>query len=352
MSQPTSHPTINDVARHAGVSTATVSRVLNKLGNVRPATVARVEAAIQTLHYVPHNSARTLASNRTNTLGLLVPTISDFFFIDLLRGIEQAAYEHQYGLLIYATHQRPWPHIPPTLPINHLNTDGLIIFDNSLDDPSIRQLHQQQFPLLLLHRSPPTHTAVPSITFENQSGARQMVYHLLACGHRRIAFLAGPAHNQDAQEREAGYRQALSEQGLAIDPALIQPGEFDTATAQTAVTRWLQQATPIDAIFAADDNSARGALLALQAAHVAVPQQIAVVGFDDSFLSQYLQPPLTTMHAPIEQAGRTAVAHLIELIQTGHTAHLTRLPTQLIVRQSCGWHNKQAQTAHFSGESP
>lgn len=347
-----SRTTIADVARQAGVSTATVSRVINKMGNVTPDTIARVQSAIAALEYVPHTGARVLASNRTHTLGLVTPTISDLFFIDLLRGIEQTVYENDYALLVYATHERPLDDIVPTLPLGRHNTDGLIIFTNSVDDERLRKLHRGGFPMVLLHRSPPAGTAIPCVTFENKSGARQMVEHLIACGHRRIAFLAGPAGNEDAYWREQGYREGLAAHHLPVDPTLIGPGGFNEGVAKATVTIWLKDNVTIDAIFAADDESARGALRASQQAGRRVPDDIAVVGFDDALLSQYLTPPLTTIRAPIELAGRTAVTQLIRLIQTDQAEALTLLPTELVIRQSCGWQNRSLKTSRVTHDQP
>jgi DNA-binding LacI/PurR family transcriptional regulator len=338
MTQTNHHPTIADVARQAGVSTATVSRVINRASNVTPGTAARVQDAIATLEYAPHTGARVLASRRTHTIGLITPTISDLFFTDLLRGIEQTVYEHNYTLLIHATHGRPYDNIIPTLPLNHHNTDGLIIFTSSIDDGRLQKLHERHFPLVLLHRSPPANTNIPCVTFENKDGAYRMTGHLIACGHRRIAFLSGPVGNEDAQWREQGYREAMAAHGLAVDEALIVEGNFNAETAAAAVAHLLQSQPDIQAIFAADDESARGALAAIQQNGRRVPEDVALAGFDDSLLSPYLNPPLTTVHAPIEAAGRAAAAALIQLIQTSYTEPITRLPTELVIRQSCGWY--------------
>jgi DNA-binding LacI/PurR family transcriptional regulator len=326
-----SRPTITDVAQHAGVSTATVSRVINKAGNVTPDTIARVQNAIAELDYAPHTGARVLASNRTQTLGLVTPTISDLFFTDLLRGIEQTVYENNYALLVYATQGRP---SLPVLPLGQHNTDGLIVFTNSLADEQLCKLHERGFPLVLLHRSPPAGTTIPCVTFENKNGARQMVEHLIACGRRRIAFLAGPEGNEDSFWREQGYREGLAAHNIPLDPALIGMGGFQASIAKTAVTQWLGDDLEIDAIFAGDDESARGALQAIQQAGLRVPENIALAGFDDSLLSQYLTPPLTTIRAPIEAAGRAAATQLIQLIQTGRAEPFTMLPTELVIRQS------------------
>lgn len=332
--------TIDDVAKRAGVSTATVSRVINQTGKVSSATQNRVRLAIQELEYIPHTGARALAANRTHSIGFITPTISDIFFTDLLRGIEQASYLNNYSLLVYATQQRPLDLSTPVPFLQRHNTDGLIIFAHSLDERTLHKLQQHQIPMVLLHQSTPNALNIPSISFENEAGAAQMTTHLINCGHRRIAFLKGPEGNEDALEREAGYRETLNQHQLELDETIIVHGDFNAQIAETAVTQLLQfnqATTPIDAIFAADDESARGAITAVQNINLRIPEDIAVVGFDDSLLSQYLNPPLTTMRAPIEEAGHTAATQLIAQIETGTTNLITKLPTELIIRQSCGY---------------
>ncbi|MCA9998373.1 MAG: substrate-binding domain-containing protein, partial [Anaerolineales bacterium] len=201
--------------------------------------------------------------------------------------------------------------------------------------------YSARFPMVLLHRTPPPDVAVPSVSFENKDGAVKMVQHLLGCGHRRIAFLAGAPNNEDANWREAGYREALAAADIPFDPLLVREARFEEETAVSVVTALLKEKRPIDAIFAADDVSARGALRAAHAAGLCVPKDIAIVGFDDALLSQYTDPPLTTVKAPIEEAGRAAARQLLKLINTGQADPLTLLPTELVIRQSCGCQSAQ-----------
>ncbi len=327
---------IEDVAQAAGVSTATVSRVLNKTGPVAETTANKVYEAVTALDYVPHTGAQMLAGSSMKTLGVVIPSLSEYFFTDLLRGIEQASYENGYQLLVFTTHGRSAANNQAAMPLGHHNTDGLIIFSNSVQDEQLIKLHQRNFPLVLLHQLPPPDTNIPSITFQNKEGARQLVEHLLSCGHRRIAFLSGPEGNEDSYCRQLGYEEALQAEGIEVDPALLGFGNFEAAVSETAVSQMLAQGIEMDAIFAGDDEGARGAITAVTKAGLQVPQDIAVVGFDDTLLAPHLTPPLTTVRAPIEQAGHTATTQLIQLIQTGAAPALTLLPTKLIIRQSCG----------------
>lgn len=335
MPEPThNRVTIDSVAERAGVSTATVSRVINKTGPVAGATAQRVYAAVAELNYIPHMGARALASRHTDTIGLVFPALSDVFFFELIRGIQETAAAHGYGLLLYTT-DLPERVDVLNLPLGEHNTDGLIVFTNSLADDALRRLHTHGLPLVLLHRSPPAGLPIPCVTFENKDGAYAVVRHLLENGRRRIAFLAGAPDNEDSYWRELGYRLALADYDLVPDPSLRGEASFEERLAEALVSHWLVEGRQMDAIFAADDVSARGALRAVQTAGLVVPDDIAIVGFDDALLSRYLVPPLTTVRAPIEEAGSAAAHQLLQLIHGQVAEPLTLLPTQLVIRRSC-----------------
>jgi len=334
MSLPRS--TIADVARRAGVSIATVSRVLNRTAPVEAGTAERVRAAVTELNYVPHAAARTLASRKTNTLGLLLPEIGGEFFQPLLRGIEAGASEAGYDLLIHSTHM-PHAETAPWRPLGEHNTDGLLIFTDSVDLDELTRLDRIGFPIVLLHQSPPKTLTIPVVTVENQSGTQNIVGHLIEVHHRsRIAFLQGPQGHEDSQGREKGYRQALSKHGLPFDPRLVARGEFDADKAQEAVAGLLRDGVDFDAVFSGDDDSAIGVMQALRLAGRKIPQDVSIAGFDDSIFAQIMTPPLTTVRAPMEQVGRAAIRQLVRLICGEEVEPRLVLPTELIVRQSCG----------------
>lgn len=329
---------IADVAERAGVSIATVSRVINQTGPVAEATAAQVWAAIAELKYRPNAAAKGLASRKTNTLGFLVSEISAPFFTPLLRGIEASTREFGYSLLIHAIQRNePAPASPFRRPLGEHNTDGLLVFAGCLDEAELLHLHKLGFPLVLLHQTPPQTLNIPYVTFENKSGARRLVDHLIEVhGYRRIAFLRGPEDQEDSYWRELGYREALEAHGIPFDPMLVAVGEFSEEVAQIPIQQWLKEGLKIDAIFAGDDEAAIGVIIALQQAGRRVPEDIAVVGFDDVYLYHYMLPPLTTVRAPVEQAGREATRQLVQLIHTGQAAPLILLPTELVIRHSCG----------------
>jgi len=331
-------PTIDDVANEAGVSIATVSRVLNKNARVASKTIERVQTAIDSLNYQPQAAARILASRKTNTIGLLLPEISGHFFFPMILGIEGSAHKNGYNLLVHSA-VRSEKQYQGQLPLGlgEHNTDGLIIFTHSLNENELCRLHDLGLPMILLHQSPPDGLIIPNVTFENKEGSRQLVEHLIEeHGYRKIVFVAGPEEHEDSYWREMGYLEALQAHNISVDPLLKLNGNFEALKAKEAVSRLINSGTDLDAIFAADDESASGAMMALREAGLRIPEDIAVVGFDDTQLALHLSPPLTTVHAPIEQAGRQAVVQLIQLINGKDADAVTLLSTELVIRQSCG----------------
>jgi LacI family transcriptional regulator len=332
--------TIEDVAKAAGVSIATVSRVLNNTGKVADATRTRVMSAVGALGYSPSAAARSLAARRTYTIGLTVHTIDGDYFQHMLQGAEDAASQHGYTLMLYTTRS------VKRFQLGRHNADGAIIFADSQADRRLAEFHATGFPVVLLHRSPPDGMHMPFVTVENKKGARMMTDHLIEnCGRTRIAFLRGPDDQEDSYWREMGYRESLAAHGIAFDPVLVGRGEFVIEHARETVRGWLRDKLPIDAIFAGDDESALGAMMALHEKGVRCPADIAVTGFDDIRLAQYLNPPLTTVRAPIEAAAAEAVYQLVKLINGEPAAPKTLLATELVVRESCGWRLKLRQGA-------
>jgi DNA-binding LacI/PurR family transcriptional regulator len=332
------HPaTISDVASLAGVSIATVSRVINGSTPVSTPTTRKVREAISVLEFTPHSAARVLATKKTNTIGLTLPEISGFYFAPLLRGIEEGIRGYGYDLLVHSAVFRQELGEIIRVKLGEYNTDGLLIFAASLSDNEISRLYKLGFPMVLLHQSPPNNFEIPCVTIENKDGASILVSHLIDHhGYRNIGFLSGPTEHEDSYWREMGYRESLSRHGIPVNSDLIAFGGFSAMPAQASVEKWLKSGIKLEAIFAGDDDAATGAITAIRQAGMRVPEDIAVVGFDDIYISQYLSPPLTTIRAPIEQAGYTAAQQLIRLIQQETVESLKLLPTTLIIRRSCG----------------
>src|SRR5215208_4746073 len=225
-------PTIADVARHADVSIATVSRVLNGTTPVQAEKADRVRLAMDELQFIPRHAARVLASKRTNTIGLVMSEISGAFFPPMLKGIEAAAHDAGYDLLIHSTKKEG----PSRRPLGEHNTDGLLIFTDSLDHRELHHLYNINFPMVLLHHTPPDCLNIPVISIENKDGAATLVNHLIEShGRQRIVFLRGPEGHEDSVWRERGYREALRAHRIKFDSALIASGAFDEEDAFVAI---------------------------------------------------------------------------------------------------------------------
>jgi LacI family transcriptional regulator len=272
----------------------------------------------------------------TGMLGLLLDTSCDDFYSRLLDGVQKAAGQAGFDLWISIVRPSDSPKEFLTS-LGAQGTDGLLAFATSLREEGLAFCHQRGFPMVLIHQSPPRGMEIPWVTVECKESSRAIVAHLIeAHGRRRIVFLRGPEGQEDSNSREAGYRQALEDHGIAFDPVLIAQGDFNRDVAESSIKNLLATGLEMNAIFSGNDEAAVGALKALREAGRKVPEDVAVVGFDDLPLTAYLIPPLTTIHAPTEEVGYEAGRQLIQLIQTGHTEQRTVLPTHLIIRRSCG----------------
>ena len=338
--------TIADVAERARVSIATVSRVLNGTVPVQPEKAERVRLAMDELRFVPRHAARVLASRRTFTLGLILSEIGGAFFPLLLKGIESEARAVGYELLIHSTQGQ---HAHQRKPLGEHNTDGLLVFTSSLELNELYRLQSINFPLVLMHQTPPDGLNIPVVTVENKDGAEKLVGHLIEKhGRRRIVFLRGPQDHEDSQWRQRGYREALKAHKIKFDPKLVGNGYFEEEQAYETIRKMLADGMEIDAVFAGDDDAATGAIRALKQAGRVIPRDVAVVGFDDVPFARYLSPALTTVRAPIEEVGREAVRQLVRLMNGGQAQALTLMRTELVIRESCGC----APAPHDAHQSP
>lgn len=336
MTRKSSSITIRDIARHAGVSVATISRYINQNAPVSPEVAERISQVMTDLSYTPHAAARHLATRRTQTIGLVLHNMHTDFFAPLLSGIESIISENRYNLLV-ATYKSPASKDSQP-PIGSHNTDGMLVFADSLSDEHLAQLSQNNFPLVLIHRTPPVNLQIPFVTVENKAATHKIIDHLIEVHNRHsIIFLRGPHEQEDSQWREQGYRDALAAHGICFDPALMIDGEFNGETAYHNIKNIIANShLQFDAIFTGDDDAAIGALTALSEAGLRVPEDVSVVGFDDSRLSPFLNPPLTTVRAPTEEVGRTAARLLFDQIRDLPAEPVTLLPTEIIIRRSCG----------------
>jgi len=338
MTRRSSSVTIRDVARQAGVSVATVSRYINQNVPVSPEVAERLEKVLTRLRYVPHAAARHLASRKTRVVGLLLNNLHNDFFVPLLNGVESVIREKGYNLIVATYHANSRDYAQP--PIGPHNTDGLLVFADGLMDDDLVNLHNSGFPMILIYRKSPPSLPIPSITVENLEATQKLVDHLIKVHNKkRILFLRGPIHQEDSIKRELGYRNALECNGIAFDENLVLNGDFERDVAYQAMDRFLGNGRRVafDAVFSGDDDAAIGALEALQQHGLKVPEEIAVIGFDDLGFAPFLNPPLTTVRAPTETVGRMAAERLFAILENQPANESTViLPTEIIYRRSCG----------------
>jgi LacI family transcriptional regulator len=331
---------IKEVAFKAGVSVATVSRVLNGTGPVAEETRGRILEAIDTLRYVPHGAARSLITRQTETAGVLLPDLHGEFFSEVIRGIDLAARRSGFHVLVSGFHSDR-AEIEAVLRAMRGRVDGLIVLSPDVDAETLRRNLPETLPVVLLNTPLPTPVdgdSFDAINVDNHGGAFAMVRHLVELGHRRTAFIQGPAENVDARERLRGYRDALAALGAAMSPALEIEGDFSEESGYRAGRRILELRPRPTAVFAANDSMAIGCLFALREAGVRVPGDVALAGFDDIPIARYLTPSLSSVHVPIAELGTRAMERLL-LAVAGKNEHERRqetVATTLVVRGSCG----------------
>ena len=327
--------TIKDVAREAGVSVATVSRVWNEAAFVSPETRQRVAEVATRLGYSPHGAARSLITRTTHAIGVLLPDLYGEFFSEIIRGIDHAAQDDGYHILVSSSHDSK-DEIDAALRSMRGRVDGMIIMSPDLEAQRTLHTLQGSFPVVLLNGDAAS-KAFDTITIDNHEGATAMVRHLIAHGHKRIAMIGGPERNYDAAERLRGYESALAESGIARDESLEVRGDFSELSGHRAVQQLLALSPRPTAIFAANDSMAIGALSALRERGLRVPEDMAVAGFDDIPLARYMNPPLSTVHVDISLLGERAAALLLSSLQKGPRARQQlQLSTTLVIRASCG----------------
>ena len=324
--------TIKDVARHANVSVATVSRALNGHPNVAEDVRRRILGVAEQLRYSPHHAARSLSSRRTQTLGVVLPDLYGEFFSELMRGIDHVARERGLHLLVSSYHGNPQEQ-GAALRTMRGRVDGLLLMSPFVDGAEALAAELPPMPVVLMNPAlvPEDRSAVG---VDNHGGAMAMMRHLLDAGHKRIAFIAGPADNFDANERLRGYRDAIAATPGA--EAWVMPGDFDEASGHRAGQALLQAQARPDAVFAANDMMALGCLFALTQGGLRVPADIALAGFDDIPLSRYVHPALTTMRVEIAELGARAIHKLLDAGQGDAAAAGSRelLEPRLVVRRS------------------
>ncbi len=323
--------TLDMVAREAGVSSSTVSRILNGTARVRESKAQAVREAIARLQFQPNPVAQSLARGRSMSVGVVTQAISSPYYGEALAAIEAGLIDANYAPLFASGH---WRETDERASVRHLlsrRVEGMILLTSCLPDTELVAL-SRRVPLILTGRRVNGERIV-SLDYDNTEGARLATEYLLELGHRRIAFIAGPENHSDAQQRFNGYRAALSARGVPYDDKLVAVGGYSDAGGYAAMTKLLDVALSFTAAFAANDQSAYGAMLALHRRGLAVPRDVSVMGFDDLPMSAFMIPPLTTVHRSIHAVGQSAAESIIDLIE-GRAPRLRPTAPTLTIRES------------------
>jgi len=298
--------TIRDVARRAQVSVASVSRALNNLANVSDHTKARVADAVRELGYVPHAGARSLSLARTSAIGVVLPDLHGEFFSEIMRGMDKEASSRGYLLLLSNMHSGS-AQSANALKALRGRVDGMIVMAPHLSENELAEALPGRTPAILVNTSVRGRN---EIRLDNAAGARAVAAHFLERGRKRIVHIAGAEGNVDAKEREEAFRDALGGTGVELE---VVQGDFTEESGERAIRTLLQTGASFDAVFAANDMMASGALQALRDAQIAVPSEVALAGFDDIPLARHIG--LTTVRVRIAELGEQAVERLIQLIE-------------------------------------
>jgi LacI family transcriptional regulator len=328
--------TLEQIAELAGVSRSTVSRVVNGHISVRPEVRQRVQQVIAETGYQPHAAARSLAGQRTQVIGLVIPRVIQSLFADpyyslMIQGITQACNQHDYTLSLFLFHSEAeeaklFPRV-----VGARLLDGVVLASAMVGDPFITQLLASPMPCVVVGR--PQDEAASYVDVDNVAGGYTAVQHLLNQGRRRIATITGPLNTSAGQDRRQGYGNALRAHGLAVAEEMVQEGDFTEAGGYQAMQRLLPLAP--DAVFIASDTMTFGALQALREAGLTVPDAVAIVSFDDLPMAALATPPLTTVRQPIRRLGATAVETLLAILRSGPSPpRQVIMATELVVRGS------------------
>ncbi len=329
-------PTIQDVARHANVSAATVSRVLSAPERVSETTRERVHAAVRETGYTMNQAARSLRLKAARTILMAAPNIGNPYYSTILDAVISEAAARGYSVLVASRigdDPNRWLHDY----LLSTRADGLLLFDGSLDTNTLHGIGQDgiTLPLIAAYDEIPD-PKVNSVITDNRAAARRAVHYLAQLGHRRIAHVIGPSRNRSTNERFVGYQEAMRELGLELRQEWLHRGSYNTESGVEAAERFLAAPERPTAVFSGNDEMATGLIHRMRVAGIECPRDISVIGFDDVSFAPYYNPPLTTMRQPREEIGRVATRSLIDLIEglgRSEPLHVV-LNSELVVRQS------------------
>ncbi len=325
------HATVRDIAREAAVSVATVSRALNGHSNVRPEVREHIESVALRLGYVPHAAARHLSSAKSGMIGVVVPDLHGEFFSELLRGMDREASERGLYCMMMVMHGDAQRGVA-ALHAMRGRVDGLVVMAPQVSADELLAHLPRGMPAVLVNCAP-GHSGRTELRIDNVAGASALVEHLIATGRRRLVHISGPAGNIDADERLRGAQEACARAGL---PLRVLAGDFKQPSGAAAAATLVEEGADIDAIFAANDMMAIGAMMTLKRTGIVVPDQIAIAGFDDVPLTRLISPSLTSASIDIASFGASAVARLVKAIAGDDDGGVEQRVPIVMVRESTG----------------
>ena len=329
--------TLEDIARLSDVSRSTVSRVINSDAKVKEETRLKVLKVIQSIDFQPNLAARGLATGRTNVIGVIIPArvsviFADPYFPVFLQGVSSACNNRTYSVMLWLAEPDYERRMIPRILHNGL-VDGVVVASTLMDDPIVKSLFESKMPFILIGRHPSMD--VNFLDVDNIQAARKATLHLLRLGYKRVATITGSQDQVVGFDRYQGYLNALQDYDRTIRPELVADGDFTEEGGYHAMARLLPQKP--DAVFAASDMTAYGAMRAIHEANLRIPEDVAVVGFDDIPASARTTPALTTVRQPVQQMGSKAAEVLINVIENDiNTTQKLIMDTELVVRESCG----------------
>lgn len=333
--QAASRTTIRDIAQLAGVSVATVSRVLNDRPDVSPGTRDAVQRHLREHNFSGNRSARALSAGRTGLVGVTMPLIRADYFAAILAGVLEAVYEQELRLVLCTTLHEHDREVSLLEQLTDGSTDGAIVILPEESSEELAALQGGGYPFVVADPRIPLDEGIPAVSAAHRAGAKAATDHLLALGHRRVGFITGPRGWAATEERIEGYHAALAAAGVLPSDELVAVGDFEAPSGYAAAGTLLDLPNPPTAIFASNDNMAVGALRAARERDLSVPDDLSLVGFDDAELASIVTPSLTTVRQPLAELGRTAVSLLMRLIDRQRFETLrVELGTRLVVRDS------------------
>ncbi len=327
--------TIFDIAKAAGVSYSTVSRVATNFDRVNPETRQRVLAVMQEMGYVANQHARSLVHGKSRIIGLLVHALGNQYIGEVVRGIDEELFEVGYDLMLYTTHRQRGKEAQYVSTITGGLADGLLLIVPMGQESYLDALRKVNFPHVLVDVDGVS-SGSPSVGTTNRKGAYDATHYLLELNHRRIGFISDVMSLNTAVERLKGYQLALEEYGVAFDPALVQEDDFVRSEARALTDKLLALPEPPTAILASSDPAALNVMDSVREHNLEIPGDISVIGFDDTLLASIVNPKLTTVREPLYQMGKTAARMLLEQLQDiDQPPQYIQLETELVVRESC-----------------